>query len=107
MNRQAYDQSWLTRTATRQEVWAPIGADSFVVYPAKTTNTTATVIYAGETTTIDGSEDSFDIPTEDEDIVYSICEAVIHLHLRNYAEFNIKMKDIAEAMGIGFEGTEL
>lgn len=103
----AYDRSWFTRTGTRHEVWAPIGADMFVVYPAKTTNTTATVIYAGETTTIDDSGDSFDIPTEDQDIVYDIAEAIFHLHLRNYKEFAVKMQEVQEDLGKGFPGTQL
>ena len=79
----------------------------FVTYPAKTTNTTATVVYAGETTTIDGAEDAFDIASEDQDIVYDISEAILHLHLRNYPEFTAKMKEIATDMGISFAGSEL
>jgi hypothetical protein len=102
----AYDQSWLTRTAARHEVWAQIGADKFVVYPAKTTNTTASVIYAGETTTLDGSTDDFDLPTEDEDLVYDIAEAILHIHMRNFAEATKKMEQITEDIMIGFPGTE-
>ena len=101
-----YDQSWLTRTATRQEVWAQMGADKFVVYPGVTTNTTATVIYAGETTTLDGATDDFDVPAEDQDMVYDITEAIFHIHMRNFAEAKNKMKEIAENVGIGFPGTE-
>lgn len=102
-----YDQSWFTRTGTAHKVWAPIGADKFVVYPAKTTNTTATVIYAGDTTTIDDANDAFDIPTEDEDIIYDIAEAIFHLHLRNYKEFSSKLNEISQSLKTGFAGTEL
>jgi hypothetical protein len=102
-----YDQSWLTRTAARHEVWAQIGADSFVVYPAKTTNTTASVIYAGETTTLDESTDDFDLPTEDEDLVYDIAEAIFHIHMRNFTEATKKMEQITENIMIGFPGTEV
>jgi len=103
----AYDRDWFTRTASRHEVWAPIGADMFVTYPARTTNTTATVIYAGETTTIDDATDAFDIEDEDEDIVYDIAEAIFHIHLRNFKEADSKLKELSETLGIGFAGTEL
>lgn len=101
-----YDQSWFTRTATRHEVWSQIGADMFVVYPGVTTNTTATVVYAGETTTLNDATDSFEIPTEDEDIVYSITEAIFHIHMRNYAEAKRKLEDLKALLSIGFAGTE-
>lgn len=102
----AYDQSWLTRTATRHEVWSPIGADIFAVYPAKTTDTTATVIYAGQTTTIDDATDAFDIPDEDEDTVYAIAEAILHIHLRNYPEARKKIQELSELIGLGYPGSE-
>lgn len=102
-----YDQSWLTRTATRHEVWAQMGADMFVVYPGVTTNTTATVIYAGETTTLDDAADSFDVPGEDEGLVYDITEAIFHIHMRNFAEAKKKIEHMAEKMQIGFPGTEV
>jgi len=101
-----YDQSWLTRTAARHEVWSQIGADIFLVYPGVTTNTTATVVYAGETTTLDDATDSFDIPTEDEDTVYAIAEAILHIHMRNYAEAKRKLEDLKELLDTGFAGTE-
>ena len=101
-----YDQSWLTRTAARHEVWSQIGADIFLVYPGVTTNTTATVVYAGETTTLDDATDSFDIPTEDEDTVYAIAEAILHIHMRNYVEAKRKLKDLKELLDAGFAGTE-
>jgi hypothetical protein len=101
-----YDQSWLTRTATRHEVWAQMGADMFVVYPGVTTNTTATVIYAGETTTLDDATDSFDVPAEDEGLVYDITEAIFHIHMRNFPEAKKKIEHMAEKMQIGFPGTE-
>ena len=101
-----YDQSWLTRTATRHEVWAQMGTDKFLVYPGVTTNTTATVVYAGETTTLDEASDSFDIPAEDEALVYDITEAIFLIQKRNFAEAQNKLKMIAEAVGVGFPGTE-
>ena len=102
----AYDQSWLTRTASRHEIWSPVGADMFVVYPAKTTNTTATVIYAGQTTTLDGAEDSFEIPDEDQETVYAIAEAMLHVHLRNYPEAKKRIADLSELLGLGYQGSE-
>ena len=102
----AYDQSWFTRKATRHEVWTPIGADIFAVYPAKTTDTTATVIYAGQTTTINDATDAFDIPDEDEDTVYALAEAILHIHLRNYTEARKRLTDLSELLGLGYKGSE-
>lgn len=104
-----YDQSWWTRVSATapHQVWAHIGADKFVVYPAKASNVTATVVYAGETTTLNDATDSFDVPTEDEDLIYDIAEAIFHIHMRNFAEAKEKMDQIVENIGIGFPGTEV
>jgi hypothetical protein len=102
-----YDQAWLTQTGTRHEVWAHMGVDKFVVYPARTSNTTADVVYVGETTTLDDSSDSFEVPTEDQDMVYDVAEAIFHIHMRNFAEAKAKIKQISENAGIGFPGTEV
>jgi hypothetical protein len=101
-----YDQSWFTRKATRHEIWSTIGADIFLVYPAVATNTTATVIYAGETTTLDSADDTFDIPDEDQETVYSVAEAILHVYLRNYPEARKRLKDLSELLGLGYQGSE-
>ena len=102
----AYDRAWFTKTATRHEVWSPIGADIFVVYPARTVNTTATVVYAGETTTLDDVTDTFDIPDEDVETVYSIAEAILHVHLRNFSEAKKRLADLSTSLGLGYQGSE-
>ncbi len=102
-----YDQDWLTKTGTRHEVWAQMGVDKFVVYPGVTSGVTASVTYAGETTTLNDSTDDFDVPTEDEDMVYDITEAIFHIHMRKFPEAKEKMEQIMQNLMIGFAGTEV
>lgn len=101
-----YSQNWFTETASRHEVWAAFGADMFIVYPAVSTNTTATVVYAGETTVLDETTDTMDIPEEDKNVVYDMAEAILHFHMRNFSEMGAKLTEISNFLGLGFSGTE-
>ncbi len=103
----AYDNAWYTRTSTASphQVWAQLGEDLFLVYPAKSTNVTATVYYAKLTTTLDDATDDFELPAEDWDIIYDFTEAILHLHMRNYAEVTRKLEELQESLSIGFPGT--
>jgi hypothetical protein len=102
-----YDRDWYTRTGTRHEMWAQVGFDKFIVYPAKTTNTTATVYYAKATDTIDDDTDDFEIPGEDERTLYDICELIFHVHMRNFEEVKNKVKNIQEDLIAGFPGSSM
>lgn len=107
-----YDRDWYTATGSRPECWAQIGYDLLVIYPARTTQYNVTIYYAKLTTEIDESADSFELPTEDEDLIYDICEILFHAHMRNYPEAGNKMKLVASipelqrSLSAGLPGTE-
>jgi hypothetical protein len=104
----AYDNAWYTRTDSTapHQVWAQVGEDLFIVYPAKTTDVTATIYYAKLTTTLDDATDSFELPAEDWDLCYDIAELVLHLHMRNYDAVKRKIEEMKEVLSIGFPGSQ-
>jgi hypothetical protein len=97
-----YDQQWYKKTGSRHEVWAQMGADRFVVYPMVASNVSVSVAYAHETTTLNDAADDFDVPQEDQDMVYAIAETIFHIHLRNYKEAEDCLRKISEDMQIGY-----
>ena len=103
-----YDNAWYTKTdaTAPHQVWAQIGEDLFIVYPAKSSNVTATVYYAKLTTTLNDATDDFELPAEDWDIIYDFTEAILHLHMRNFKEVVRKLEELQETLGIGFPGSQ-
>jgi hypothetical protein len=101
----AYDRDWYTATGTQHEAWTQIGFDLFAVYPTVATNVTATIYFALQTTTIDDGTDTLQIATEDEDLYYTLCSTILHLHLRNYKEAKDNLTRVQQMIGYEFPGT--
>ena len=60
------------------------------IYPGSTGNLTA--VYIAETTTLNSSDDAFNLPDQDMDLVYDMCEIVLLTHLRLYPEVERKIE---------------
>jgi hypothetical protein len=99
-----YDRDWLSTTGTKHLAWTQIGMDLFAVYPIVTTNVTASVFYAVQTTAIDDATDTLQLATEDEDLFYTLAATILHLHLRNYKEAKDSLARIQEMIPTEFPG---
>ncbi len=87
-----YDSSWIGSTAARSEAWSPVGRNMIAVYPASTG--TYTVTYIQETTTINSSGDTLNLPDEDGTLLIDLCELVWLAHLRLYPETVAKVEQL-------------
>ncbi len=104
-----YDSDWYKKTGTRFEVWAPMGHDLILIYPAIASQTSITAYYAAYTTTIDDATDDLEIHDTQGfvDLMYDFVELIANAHLRNFRESRQRMADIVESLRIGFPRSDV
>jgi hypothetical protein len=78
------DERWLRRTGPRHEVWAPIGSDLFILYPAVGYATSVNVIYAAAPA--DMAEDDLTIGVSDDlaPILADMAEAILSVKNKQF-----------------------
>lgn len=97
---QAYDADWVTATGTRFEFWLQIGRDILILYPAKTSGSTATVIYTklttGFNTYASDYNTTFNLPDEDVDMALELAEILLLLRGKQASLAQLKAKRLIE-----------
>jgi len=93
-----YSLTWQTSGDARTEAWAMLGDDHVIVYPASTI--TYDCVYVTETAVINSSDDTFDLPDRDVNLVRELCELIWLVHLRHFEEAMSKAKRFKETLRI-------
>jgi len=91
---QQYSFSWQTSGAARSEAWGMVGDSYVVVYPASTI--TYNCVYLQETTTLNSSGDTFNLPDEDVHLVRELAEIIWLAHLGHIPEVLTKIEHFRE-----------
>ena len=99
----AYDQTWFRNiTGTRYELWAQVGRDILVLYPAKASASSVTVQYTKLLTYHDDFSASYntasELPDEDVESALSLAEVVLLTRNRQLAEVKLRLADFAETV---------
>lgn len=90
-----FRQSWHRDIGARHDVYAVVGRDVLIVYPAKEIASTVTVISTKVTSTLAAEADTFDIPDSDVPAVMDLAEIIMLLKARKF--------DVVKQLGMKFQ----
>lgn len=104
----AYDTDWFTQTGSRFEAWMQLGRDLLIIYPAKTGDSSVTVVFSKRTGTysdyITDSGTNMDLSDENIELVVSLAEIILLIRYKDFKESAAKIARFQEAFGdrLGF-----
>ncbi len=91
-----YDRDWHKSTGSRVEAWSNVSHNMVAIYPGSSVN--ASAVYLQDTTTINSSDDTFNLADTDIDLVYDLCEIIWLTHLRLYPEAGHKVEQFKKTI---------
>jgi hypothetical protein len=96
----AYDKTWFRKTSSQFDFWMQLGRDLLIIYPAKTSDSSVTVIYSKLTTEYDDFDEDYntalDLPDEDVDAALGLAEVSLLLRSRALKAAQERMKELLE-----------
>ena len=89
---------WLRALGTQFHAWTHVGRDLLLIYPAKTSTDTVTIIGSKLTTDLTGEATELELPNEYHDHVVTLAEIQLLAKQRDLAQATRQLKRLSEML---------
>ena len=91
------DMRWVRALGPRFDAWTQLGRDMVIIYPAKTLNSTVTIVGAKLTTELTGEDTALELPDEYHDHIISLTEIMLLAKQRDLTQAVRQLQRLSHA----------
>ena len=92
------DTRWVRAIGPRFDAWTQLGRDMLIIYPAKVTSSTVTIVGAKLTTTLTGEDTALEMPNEYHDHIVSLAEVMLLAKQRDLTQAVRQLQRLSHAL---------
>ena len=92
------DMRWVRALGPRFDAWTQLGRDMLIIYPAKTLNSTVTIVGAKLTTELTGEDTALELPNEYHDHIISLTEIMLLAKQRDLTQAVRQLQRLSHAL---------
>ena len=92
------DTRWVRAIGPRFDAWTQLGRDMLIIYPAKVTSSTVTIVGAKLTTALTGEDTALEMPNEYHDHIVSLAEVMLLAKQRDLTQAVRQLQRLSHAL---------
>ena len=92
------DTRWVRAIGPRFDAWTQLGRDMLIIYPAKVTSSTVTIVGAKLTTALTGEDTALELPNEYHDHIISLAEIMLLAKQRDLVQAVRQLQRLSHAL---------
>jgi len=92
------DTRWVRALGPRFDAWTQLGRDMLIIYPAKVTSSSVTIVGAKLTTALTGEDTALEMPNEYHDHIVSLAEVMLLAKQRDLTQAIRQLQRLSHAL---------